>query len=106
MEEYKSVADNQSNKVRKKCSFKATMFLSPSSKVRAFLSLQIHHIKNCWCTLCTNPVYMGCPFYILFNKIFTYQEKTWCLIVVYKIVVSTLNIIQQVSIYFANNYCF
>ena len=26
MEEYKSVADNQSNKVRKKCSFKATMF--------------------------------------------------------------------------------
>jgi hypothetical protein len=34
MEEYKSVADKQSNKVRKKHSFKATMFLSPSSKVQ------------------------------------------------------------------------
>ena len=43
MEENKAVADIQSNKVRKKHIFKAKTFCSQSSKVLAFLSLQIHH---------------------------------------------------------------
>jgi hypothetical protein len=46
MEENKSVADIQSNKVRKKHSFKAKIFVRNPQKFSAFLSLQIHHIKQ------------------------------------------------------------